>query len=73
LDFSFSPDISWKNLVQYDTESEDLGFQSRLRWILAPGQNLFLVGQGGWTRQGLDRFERQDQALAVKLSWSLRF
>jgi hypothetical protein len=73
LDFSFSPDISWKNLVQYDTESEDLGFQSRLRWILAPGQNLFLVGQGGWTRQGLDRFERREQALSVKLSWSLRF
>jgi len=73
LDFSFTPDLSWKNLVQYDTESEELGFQSRLRWILAPGQDLFLVGQGGWSRLGLDSFERQEQALAVKLSWSVRF
>lgn len=73
LDFSFTPDLSWKNLIQYDTESESLGFQSRLRWILSPGQDLFLVGQGGWNRLGLDHFERGEQALAVKLSWSLRF
>ena len=73
LDFSFTPNLSWKNLLQYDTDSEDLGFQSRVRWIRSPGQNLFLVGQGGWTKYGLDSFERREQALSLKLSWSLRF
>jgi hypothetical protein len=50
-DTSFSPDVSWANLVQYDTESAILGFQSRFRWILKPGNDLFLVYNRGWLDQ----------------------
>jgi hypothetical protein len=52
-DTNFSPDVSWANLVQYDTDSGLLGFQSRFRWILKPGNDLFLVYNRGW----LDREE----------------
>ena len=45
--------MSWANLVQYDTDSGLLGFQSRFRWILKPGNDLFLVYNRGW----LDREE----------------
>ena len=48
LDYSFSPDVSWANLVQYDNASRLLGFQSRFRWILEPGNDLFLVFNRGW-------------------------
>lgn len=47
-DFNFSPRISWANLVQYDNESHILGFQSRFRWILKPGNDLFVVFNRGW-------------------------
>ena len=50
LDASLSPDVSWRNLAQYDTDSKDLTLQTRLRWILAPGQDLFLLGVYGWNR-----------------------
>jgi len=48
VDYSFSPDVSWSNLVQYDSASAILGFQSRFRWILEPGNDLFLIFNRGW-------------------------
>jgi hypothetical protein len=41
--FSFAPELSWNNFLQWDTESDTLGGQSRLRWIPVPHQEVFLV------------------------------
>ncbi len=72
-DFNFSPNISWSNLVQYDNESRILGFQSRFRWILKPGNDLFLVLNRGWYRtldhNYLSTFDRG----TVKLAYTFRF
>jgi len=73
LDFTFNPDLSLRNVVQYDTESENLGWQSRLHWILSPGQDLFLVGLWGWNKFERDSFHRVSEELVVKLSYTLRF
>ena len=74
LDFSFSPDLSWKNLVQYDSESKNLGGQSRIRWILEPGQELFLVGLFGWQKADhYSPFLPTNQEVALKLLYTLRF
>jgi hypothetical protein len=51
LAYNFSPDVAWSNLVQYDSESRILGFQSRFRWTLRPGNDLFLVVSRGWFRR----------------------
>ena len=51
LDVSASPNLTWSNLVQYDTDSRVLGFQSRIRWILKPGNDLFDVVSRGWYRR----------------------
>ena len=51
LDVSASPNLTWSNFVQYDTDSRILGFQSRIRWILKPGSDLFLVVSRGWYRR----------------------
>jgi hypothetical protein len=72
-DFNFSPNLSWANLVQYDNESRVLGFQTRFRWILQPGNDLFVVLNRGWYRS-LDReylsiFDRG----TVKLTYTFRF
>ena len=73
LDLNLTPDVSWKNFAQYDTDSRDLSLQSRLRWILEPGQDLFLVGLFGWTREDRDTFVVADQELILKLTYTLRF
>jgi hypothetical protein len=40
---SFSPELSWNTFVQWDTESDTIGLQTRLRWIPVPHQEVFLV------------------------------
>ncbi len=41
-ELQFSQWISLVNTVQFDTVSSVLGWQSRFRWILKPGNDLFL-------------------------------
>ena len=48
LQLSFSPNLAWSNLVQYDSDSRVLGFQSRLRWRVRPGSDVFVVFNRGW-------------------------
>lgn len=43
LDFAFSPEWSWRNLMQYDNGSSTVGLNSRLRWNPRAGEDLFLV------------------------------
>ena len=43
LNIQFTPDISWNTLAQWDNESDELGVNSRFRWILQPGNEIFLV------------------------------
>jgi hypothetical protein len=73
---SFTPDLSWSNLLQWDSESETFGIYSRLRWIPAPGQEIFVVfnevlddpiSQPG---HGLDRVFEE---VAFKVVYTLRF
>jgi hypothetical protein len=51
LELNFSPDLGWSNLVQYDSDSRELGFQSRLRWRVRPGSDVFVVFNRGWVRE----------------------
>jgi hypothetical protein len=40
LNYFFSPRLSVTNFTQYDTDSRNIGVQSRLRWIRKPGQEI---------------------------------
>ena len=72
FDYNFSPDIGWSSLVQYDDQSRSLGLQARLRWILRPGNDLFLVVSRGWFRRfDGDYVPRFDQGSA-KLQYTIR-
>lgn len=71
LSLFFTPDISWVTLVQYDSVSDRIGVNSRFRWIIEDGRELFLVVNQG--------FETRDELVATrtaplaKLQWTLRF
>src|SRR5438094_8293611 len=72
-DYNFTPNVSWQNLQQYDNESRLLSFQSRFRWILRPGNDLFFVVNRGWVKTFDDRFESTFDRVSSKLQYTLRF
>jgi len=73
-DYNFTPNVSWANLTQYDNESRIAGLQSRFRWILRPGNDLFLVLNRGWYRTLDDsRFEPTFDRGSAKLQYTFRF
>jgi len=73
-DYNFTPNVSWANLTQYDNESRIAGLQSRFRWILRPGNDLFLVLNRGWYRTLEDsRFEPRFDRGSAKLQYTFRF
>jgi hypothetical protein len=71
-DYNFSPDVSWANLVQYDNESRLLGFQSRFRWILKPGSDLFVVLNRGWAKDPEGGYHRAFDKGSAKLQYTFR-
>ncbi len=48
-DYAFSPRLSTTVFVQYDNESERASVNARLRFTRAPGSDLYLVWNSGWT------------------------
>ncbi|RPJ85896.1 MAG: hypothetical protein EHM18_08995 [Acidobacteria bacterium] len=73
LDYSFTPFITLATFTQYDTESRNLGLQSRLRWILKPGNEFFLVLNHAWEENQFDRFEAAQTRFRVKFNYTFRF
>ena len=74
--YAFNPDLSLATFTQYDSESENLGLNARLRWTIQPGRDLFVVWNRGWKRplsEGSPYFlaPETDQVI-VKLRWTFR-
>jgi hypothetical protein len=63
--------------VQYDTESQKVGTNTRLRWTIKPGDDLFLVWNRGWRRVILSPGDAgvvpDSELIAVKLRWTFRY
>ncbi len=73
-DYSVSPLLTFFNLIQFDNESRNLGWQTRTRWILRPGREMILVFNQGWIKDGIvPAFHSADRTLAVKAQYTFRF
>jgi hypothetical protein len=72
LNLTFTPDLSWNTIVQYDNVSGIVGVNSRIRWTYCPGSDLFLVVNRGWDFDEW-RFRTLTTELAVKLVATFRF
>lgn len=73
-ELQFSPWVSWVNNIQYDTQSALLGWQSRFRWILKPGSDLYFVYTHNWVDDPLqNRFNTLDRRAASKVLYTHRF
>ena len=63
--------LSYNSLAQYDNQSEDLGLNHRLRYILKPGGTSSVYNQG-YRRTG-SRFESFKDEAITKLGWTFQF
>ncbi len=68
--------LVWSSFLQYDTESQNVGNNMRLRLTVKPGNDLFVVWNRGWQRLLLSRSDLNvvpgKDVLAVKLRWTFR-
>lgn len=75
LGFDFTPDISISSNIQYEDVSKVLGTNTRFRWILTPGTDIFFVYNHNWLNStDLDRrFTTLQQVAALKAVYTHRF
>ena len=70
----FTPFVALVNNLQYDSVSRVVGWQSRFRWIITPGSDLYVVYTHNWEESPtLDRFETLERRLASKVLYTYRF
>lgn len=69
----FTPELSWNNYFQFDNESDQMGLNSRFRWILSPGRDLYLVFNQGWQKEEDDSFVPLASEFSFKIQFTIRF
>lgn len=73
-DTQFNPWMFVVANVQFDTVSKVLGWQTRLRWTLTPGNDVFVVYTHNWIDDDrLSRFRTLDRRGAAKVVYTHRF
>ncbi|OUU78530.1 MAG: hypothetical protein CBC38_07425 [Gammaproteobacteria bacterium TMED78] len=73
INYAFNVRWSWRNLIQYDNESNSAGINSRLQWTPRSGRDLYVVLNHGF--KTLDRFDNlgSDQSqFAIKYTQTFR-
>jgi len=64
--------LSWDSIVQYDNISDQIGVNSRIRYIVKPGSDIYLV-----VNQGFDiedgSFQQFSSEIVAKAGWTFRF
>jgi hypothetical protein len=73
-DIYLSPDLGLMNYIQYDDVSRQLGWSSRLRWQISPGNEIYLVFNKNWERRWdpASRFDPLAEHGVLKISLSVR-
>jgi hypothetical protein len=71
LRVNISPDLSIASYVQYDTDSESVGTNTRLRWTFLPVADLFIVYNHN-IRSITDRWRLDSNQLLIKLQYAWR-
>jgi len=75
VSWAWNPNLILTSFIQYDTASQTVGANTRLRWTFKPGKDLFIVWNRGWHHVlpspdlGL---VPDSEFLAVKLRWTFR-
>jgi hypothetical protein len=72
MNWNVTPDLGWSALAQYDSISNALGFNSRIRWEYKPGSTIyFVLNQSLLAQDGGPLLEASD--LTLKADATFRF
>lgn len=71
LRINMSPNLSLSSYVQYDTDSDEIGVNTRLRWTFRPEAELFVVYNHN-VRSLLDRWQLESNQLVMKVQYAWR-
>ena len=69
LDFTFTKTLFWTTFVQYNSQGENLGVNSRLQWRFAPLSDLFIVYNDNYI--STDNFSPRYRSFNLKLTYWL--
>ena len=73
-EIAFNAKLSLVTLLQYDNLSEDIGINSRLRYNLAAGQDIWFVVNHNMLRDPMDdRFHSTRSVAAAKIRYTFRY
>jgi hypothetical protein len=72
VNLTFTPDISWSTFIQWDDSSQDLGWNSRLRWIVREGEEFVLVWNQGFDTTDHHLHSTRSEWIG-KIRWTFRF
>jgi len=70
--FDFTPFISFTTNVQFDNLSDLFGINNRLRWIVTPGSDVFLVYNHNWLSES-NELMTLERTATMKISYTHRF
>jgi hypothetical protein len=74
--YAWNPNLIFTTFIQYDTDSNSVGTNNRLRWTIKPGRDLFVIWNRNWekilTSPNLSLVPESD-LVAVKLRWTFRY
>jgi len=73
VNYDFTSDIRLATLIQADNVSDNLGLQSRFRWIQRDGRELFLVVNASWEEDEQGRIVPRGNDITAKIVYSIRF
>ena len=72
FNINFTPTLSWTNYLQQESETHIMTLQSRLRWIIVPGNELTITLNHDWARDN-GSYKRTEADLFARLVWTHRF
>jgi hypothetical protein len=74
VNVQFTADISWVSLVQWDDVTNNIGINTRFRWIIEDGREIFIVlNQDLDTSDDIGGIERGRTEPLIKIEWAFRF
>ena len=69
IDFTFTKTLTWITFVQYNSQGENLGINSRMQWRFSPLSDLFLVYNDNYI--STDNFSPRNRSFNLKLTYWL--
>ena len=68
-----NPRVSWNTIAQWDSVSNQVGLNSRVRYIINSGSDIFLVFNQGFLYTDRQSFRQDSTAVTAKLGWTFRW